>query len=181
MVVDLQSIESAKKAAAEILQLTDNIDAIINNAGIMATLYQKIASGLESQLQTKHIGHSVIRESLRPNLAKDGRVVNLSSSSHCLLRSLTKILDSPMAKSTTVGLPIVNARLPICYIPLNLLGGGSNRAVHPGFVQTKLGRHVDLHNWLPKAPNPWCGEPFHPPGFDLKDPSQGSSTTLVRH
>lgn len=70
MVVDLQGMESAKKAAAEILRLTGKIDDIINNAGIMASPYHKTVDGLESQFHTNLIGHFVLIELIRSHPAK---------------------------------------------------------------------------------------------------------------
>jgi NAD(P)-dependent dehydrogenase (short-subunit alcohol dehydrogenase family) len=88
--LDLMSQESVKKAAAEIASLTDRLDLIINNAGVMSQTRITTKEGIEGQFGSCHIGHFLLTNLLMPQLlaaAKSNapgatRVVNLTSLGH---------------------------------------------------------------------------------------------------
>jgi NAD(P)-dependent dehydrogenase (short-subunit alcohol dehydrogenase family) len=90
--LDLMSQESVRTAAEEVSQLTDRLDLIINNAGIMTPTRQITKEGLEGQFGANHIGHFLLTNLLMPHLLasaaaeKEGatRVVNLTSLGHRL-------------------------------------------------------------------------------------------------
>ncbi|KAK9452457.1 hypothetical protein V1511DRAFT_464461 [Dipodascopsis uninucleata] len=94
LLMDLSSPSSVRKAAAEVNSYKENIDVLINNAGIMAveTLQLDEFVGVESQLGTNHVGHflftNLIMEKLvasaNANNNKSGmtRIINLSSLGH---------------------------------------------------------------------------------------------------
>lgn len=88
--LDLMSQESVRTAAAEIANLTDRLDIIINNAGIMTQTRKWTKEGLEAQFGANHIGHFLLTTQLLPQLLKaaqsnksgETRVVNLTSIGH---------------------------------------------------------------------------------------------------
>ncbi|KAG9256215.1 uncharacterized protein F5Z01DRAFT_734910 [Emericellopsis atlantica] len=87
--VDLASIDSVTKAAAEVNSWTDvpTIDIVLNCAGIMAVPYALSVDGIEMQLAANHIGHFLLTNSIVPKLlaAKvTPRVINVSSNGHRL-------------------------------------------------------------------------------------------------
>ncbi|KAH7092336.1 hypothetical protein FB567DRAFT_236240 [Paraphoma chrysanthemicola] len=90
VLLDLMSQESIKKAAAEIASLTDRLDIIINNAGLMTQTRMTTKEGIEGQFGANHIGHYLLTNLLAPQLlaaAKSSapgstRVVNLTSLGH---------------------------------------------------------------------------------------------------
>lgn len=90
--LDLMSQDSVRNAAAEVAQLTDRLDIIINNAGIMTLKRQLTAEGIEGQFGANHIGHFLLTNLLLPQLLKAAasstpgstRVVNLTSLGHRL-------------------------------------------------------------------------------------------------
>ncbi|KAF1836259.1 NAD(P)-binding protein [Decorospora gaudefroyi] len=92
VLLDLMSQESVKAAAAEVSKLTDSLDLIINNAGIMTQTRQTTKEGIEGQFGANHIGHFLFTNLLMPQLltaAKNQppgatRVVNLTSLGHRL-------------------------------------------------------------------------------------------------
>ena len=92
VLLDLSSQESVRKAAAEVAQLTDRLDLIINNAGVMTLKHQLNAEGIETQFGANHIGHFLLTNLLMSQLltaAKSStpgstRVVNLTSLGHRL-------------------------------------------------------------------------------------------------
>jgi NAD(P)-dependent dehydrogenase (short-subunit alcohol dehydrogenase family) len=88
--LDLMSQESVKAAAAEIATLTNRLDLIINNAGIMTQTRTTTKQGIEGQFGACHIGHFLLTNLLMPQLlaatssSTPGatRVVNLTSLGH---------------------------------------------------------------------------------------------------
>ncbi|KAI6778662.1 uncharacterized protein J7T54_002930 [Emericellopsis cladophorae] len=87
--VDLSSIDSVTKAAAQVYSWTDVpiIDIVVNCAGIMAVPYALSVDGIEMQLAANHIGHFLLTNSIMPKLlAAEGtpRVINVSSNGHRL-------------------------------------------------------------------------------------------------
>ncbi|KAF2122595.1 hypothetical protein BDV96DRAFT_481511 [Lophiotrema nucula] len=92
VLLDLMSQEAVKKAAAEVQQLTDKIDVIINNAAVMNLTRKFTAEGIEAQFGANHIGHFLFTNLLLPQLLSASssnapgatRVVNLTSLGHRL-------------------------------------------------------------------------------------------------
>jgi NAD(P)-dependent dehydrogenase (short-subunit alcohol dehydrogenase family) len=81
--LDLGSLKSVRKAAAEINEITTKIHLLINNAAIMACPYAKTEDGIESQFGTNHIGHFLLTNLLMDKIIAAGagaRIVNVSSS-----------------------------------------------------------------------------------------------------
>ncbi|KAK7964446.1 hypothetical protein PG988_011420 [Apiospora saccharicola] len=80
--LDLGSFASVRKAAQEVNAYAENIDVLVNNAGIMAVPYAQTEDGLESQLQTNHLGHFLFTNLIMDKILASGptsRVVNVSS------------------------------------------------------------------------------------------------------
>ncbi|KAL8705625.1 MAG: hypothetical protein Q9201_001262 [Fulgogasparrea decipioides] len=87
--MDLNSLDSVRSAAKDVLSKTQTLNIVINNAGIMATpSLVKTADGFESQFGTNHLVHFLLFQLLKPTLlasstpAMNSRVVDLSSSGH---------------------------------------------------------------------------------------------------
>ena len=60
--------------------MTDGVDVLINNAGIMAVPYAQTVDGFESQIGTNHLGHFALTNMLLPKVSE--RVVTVSSMMH---------------------------------------------------------------------------------------------------
>jgi NAD(P)-dependent dehydrogenase (short-subunit alcohol dehydrogenase family) len=86
--LDLASLASVRRCAAEISSRQQRLDILINNAGIMAVPYRLTEDGFEAQFGTNHLGHFALTGLLFPLLlkAKGARVVNVSSQAHQLGR-----------------------------------------------------------------------------------------------
>lgn len=83
--IDLTSLESIRKCAANLVESTERIDALINNAGVMAIPTREITTdGFEKQLGVNHLGHYALTGLLFEHLKKSGnsRIVNVASSAH---------------------------------------------------------------------------------------------------
>jgi NAD(P)-dependent dehydrogenase (short-subunit alcohol dehydrogenase family) len=83
-VMDVSSLESVRRAAAELIDEHEHIDMLINNAGIMAVPEQRSVDGFELQLATNHLGHFALTGLLAERLLATprSRVVSISSQAH---------------------------------------------------------------------------------------------------
>ncbi|KAL2270639.1 hypothetical protein VTJ83DRAFT_10 [Remersonia thermophila] len=92
VILDLGSQSSVRQAAADVAALTDKLDILINNAGMMVTSRQATPEGIEQQFGTNHIGPFLFTNLLLPLLRKAAesnppgatRIVSLSSAGHRL-------------------------------------------------------------------------------------------------
>ena len=92
VVLDLGSQKAIRQAAADVAALTDSLDGLINNAGLVVTSRQATPEGIEQQFGTNHIGPFLFTNLLLPllrNAAKTSppgatRIVSLSSGGHRL-------------------------------------------------------------------------------------------------
>ncbi|KAL9594893.1 MAG: hypothetical protein Q9219_006770 [cf. Caloplaca sp. 3 TL-2023] len=87
--MDLNSLESVRQAAKDVLSKTQTLNVLINNAGIMAVPeIVKTADGFESQFGTNHLAHFLLFQLLKPTILAsstpemNSRVICLSSSGH---------------------------------------------------------------------------------------------------
>lgn len=82
--LDLSSLASTGGAAAAFGERFDRLDLLLNNAGVMATPYQRTVDGFELQFATNHLGHFALTGHLLPTLlaTPGSRVVNVSSLAH---------------------------------------------------------------------------------------------------
>ena len=84
MEMDLAILASVKRFAQKFREQFDQLDLLINNAGIMMPPYQVTEDGFENQLATNYIGHFALTGLLLPLLTQTpaSRVVSLSSLAH---------------------------------------------------------------------------------------------------
>ncbi|KAL7677222.1 hypothetical protein ACOME3_003462 [Neoechinorhynchus agilis] len=82
-IIDLNSLESVKKCATEIVNENDKVDILINNAGIM-TAPELTKDGFDIHFQANHLGHFLLTYLLLEKIKKSeqGRVINVSSLGH---------------------------------------------------------------------------------------------------
>lgn len=80
--LDLADLASVRDFAARLTQRRDNLDLLVNNAGVMVPpARQETADGFELQFGTNYLGHFALTAHLLPLLRKgnDARVITLSS------------------------------------------------------------------------------------------------------
>ncbi|GAB2916835.1 oxidoreductase [Rhodococcus aerolatus] len=82
--LDLADLSSVRAAGEQVAGLTDHVDVLVNNAGVMAVPKRRTADGFEMQLGTNHLGHALLVDRLLPLLlaADAPRVVVESSIAH---------------------------------------------------------------------------------------------------
>jgi WW domain-containing oxidoreductase len=133
-------VESVKKMGVE-------LDAIVANAGIMALPKRETAFGYELQFFTNHIGHFILVTGLLDALAENGRVVILSSDAHRAAPKEGIRFDDLSAEKSYSGWSAYGqsklANLLFAKeLARRLQGKQTANAVHPGVIQTNLGRHM---------------------------------------
>lgn len=144
--LDLANLGSVRACADKLLAEGKAFDVIIANAGVMATPPGKTADGFETQFGTNHLGHFVFVNRLAPLLQQGGRVVMLASSGH---RFADVDLDDPGFEHTQYE-PFVaygrsktaNILFAVAFDRRHRARGVRAAAVHPGGIQTELGRHM---------------------------------------
>ena len=82
--LDLADLASVRGFVARLVGERDQVDLLINNAGVMAPPRRTTVDGFESQFGTNHLGHFALTGLMLPSLlaAPAPRVVTLSSGAH---------------------------------------------------------------------------------------------------
>src|SRR5216683_4186491 len=144
--MDLASLASVRKAAADLIARASRFDAIIANAGVMACPQGKTKDGFETQFGTNHLGHFVFVNRLVPMLNPGARIVTLSSAGH--QRSDVDLEDPNFERTeyqpfTAYGRSKTANILYAVALDSRLKGRGVRAtSIHPGGIQTELGRHL---------------------------------------
>lgn len=82
--LDLARFASVREAAARILEGTERIDVLVNNAGLYLPERQTTEDGLEATVQINHFGPFLLTSLLAPRLVHSApaRVVSVASAAH---------------------------------------------------------------------------------------------------
>ena len=82
--LDMADLRSVRSFAGRTSEQFNEIDVLLNNAGIMAVPFDTTADGFERQFGTNHLGHFALTGLLLPRLldAEAARVVTVSSIAH---------------------------------------------------------------------------------------------------
>ena len=154
--LELSSLDSVRACAESWLASHGPLNLLINNAGIMACPLARTERGWELQFATNHLGHFLLTALLLPALqaGAPSRIVNLSSGAHRFSgvefddihfdnREYNKFAAYGQSKTANI--------LTAVELGRRLAGTGVTvNAVHPGVIQTELGRHLtpeDLANF----------------------------------
>jgi NAD(P)-dependent dehydrogenase (short-subunit alcohol dehydrogenase family) len=181
--LDLASLKSVRACADALLAKGEGFDVIIANAGVMATPFSWTTDRFEMQLGTNHLGHFVLVNRIAPLIRSGGRLINLSSSGH---RYSNVDLQDPNFERTPYE-PFVaygrsktaNILFAVAFDKRHRERGVRAAAVHPGGIQTELGRHVDtnqIQNIIDQMNQQLAAE--GKPPFQWKTISQGAATSV---
>lgn len=81
--LDLASLASVRRAAAEVLNRYPTLDVLINNAGLANVPREVSKDGFEMTFAVNHLGPFLLTNLLLPALrASKGRVINVASDAH---------------------------------------------------------------------------------------------------
>jgi NAD(P)-dependent dehydrogenase (short-subunit alcohol dehydrogenase family) len=144
--LDLSNLKSVRSCAERLLAKGEPFDLVIANAGVMATPFSFTSDRFEMQFGTNHLGHFVLVNRIAPLLRSGGRLINLSSAGH---RFSNVDLDDPNFEKTPYD-PFVaygrsktaNILFAVAFDRRHRARGIRAAAVHPGVIQTELGRFI---------------------------------------
>ncbi|KAH8307731.1 hypothetical protein KR044_011319 [Drosophila immigrans] len=151
--LDLASLESIRKFVTGFKSEQDKLHILINNAGVMRCPHMLTKDGFEMQLGVNHIGHFLLTNLLLDVLKKSApsRIVNVSSLAHT--RGAININDLNSEKSYNEGDAYSQSKLANVLFTRELAKrlegtGVTVNSLHPGVVDTDLGRHIKILNNL---------------------------------
>ncbi|XP_050300033.1 dehydrogenase/reductase SDR family member on chromosome X-like [Anthonomus grandis grandis] len=176
--LDISVLESVRKFAEKVKSKHEQIDYLINNAGIMFGPQVESRDGYESQFATNYLGHFLLTHLLLPELKKAGtetshsRIVNVSSCAHVLgnihfedINFRNRYIPAEAyAQSKLAQILFSN------FLNALMVKEGEYvqvHSVHPGVVNTDLFNDTSL-----KTVAPWLPKLF------FKTPDQGSYPIL---
>ncbi len=177
--VDLGSLESIRASTSRARQRFAKIDILINNAGVMATPFTHTADGFEMQFGTNHLGHFALTGELMPLLERGTakRIVNLSSRGHHMGPvhfDDPNFVHRPYDPWGSYGQSkTANVLFTVGLEQHFAVLGIHAYAVHPGGIETNLGRHMtqDMREALMKRVT------TSDSGFAWKTIPQGAATS----
>ncbi len=144
--LDLASLASVRACADALVATGKPFDVVICNAGVMACPKGATADGFETQFGTNHLGHFVFVNRIASLLKSGSRLVNLSSAGH---RFADVDLDDPNFERTPYNEFVAYGRSKTANILFAVefdrrhkKDGVRATAVHPGVIQTELGRYM---------------------------------------
>jgi NAD(P)-dependent dehydrogenase (short-subunit alcohol dehydrogenase family) len=145
--LDLTILSSVRECADALLAKGAAFDLVIANAGVMATPFSCTADHFEMQFGTNHLGHFVLVNRIAPLIRDGGRLINLSSAGH---RFSNVDLEDPNFERTQYDPFVAYGRSKTANILFAVEFDRRHRgrgvraaAVHPGVIQTELGRHME--------------------------------------
>jgi len=181
--LDLADLKSVRACASELLARGLFFDAVIANAGVMATPFGHTGDGFETQFGTNHLGHFVFVNRIARLLRKGGRLINVSSAGH---RYSNVDLEDPNFEKRPYD-PFVaygqsktaNIQFAVEFDKRHECRGVRAAAVHPGVIQTELARHMtagQLQGLIDQISKGLAEDGKGP--FRWKTPAQGAATSV---
>ena len=163
VVCELADLQSVADCGAVVRELGLPIDMLILNAGIMALQELEQVNGIEKHFFVNHLGHFVLANQVMSQvlLSEQGRVVVLSSSGHSFAPESGIEFDNLSGETDyepwkMYGQSKLANGLFSLELNKRLQGtGATSNCVHPGVINTNLGRHfpwwqkiaADLIGW----------------------------------
>ena len=180
--LDLANLASVRAAADRLVADGRPFDLVIANAGVMATPFGKTADGFETQFGTNHLGHFVFVNRIASLIRPGGRLVNLASAGH---RFSDVDLDDPnfdRGDYTPFGAygrsKTANVLFAVEFDRRHKARGVRAAAVHPGGIQTELGRHMTPESMQALLDSIKSSLPPGTEEFQWKSIPQGAATSV---
>ncbi len=180
--LDLASLASVRAAADALNAAGKPFDVVIANAGVMMPPKGQTADGFETQFGTNHLGHFVFVNRIAGLIKPGGRLVILSSAGH---RYADVDLDDPNFERTPYDPGIgygrsktANVLFAIEFDRRHKADGIRAVAVHPGGIQTELGRHMTPELMQAMVDRINRSTPPGAPAFQWKSIPQGAATSV---
>ena len=153
--LDLADLSSVRTAADRAGELTDSLDVLVNNAGLMAVPLGRTADGFEMQLGTNYLGHVALTDALLPLLlaAPAPRVVN--EASVALPVGIAISLEDPNYEhvaATGSGARTGSRSWPACCSPSSSPGARPAARCSPSRRTPAWPRPTCSSTWSPRCP-----------------------------
>jgi NAD(P)-dependent dehydrogenase (short-subunit alcohol dehydrogenase family) len=181
--LDLADLDSVRACADRLLDQGRFFDAVIANAGVMATTLGHTRDGFETQFGTNHLGHFVLVNRIAPLLRNGARLINLSSSGH---RYSNVDLNDPHFELTPYDPWVAYGRSKTANVLFAVEFDRRHRergvraaAVHPGGIQTELARHLEpgvIERMVEQIKQQAAAQ--GKPDFQWKTIAQGAATSV---
>jgi NAD(P)-dependent dehydrogenase (short-subunit alcohol dehydrogenase family) len=181
--LDLANLKSVRACADGLVAKGEPFDAVIANAGVMATPFGHTVDGFETQFGTNHLGHFVLANRIASLIRTGGRLINLSSAGH---RISNVDLDDPNFDRTPYDPMVAYGRSKTANILFSVAFDRRHRdrgvraaAVHPGAIRTELARHASegqIQNLVDQINQQLTAEGKGP--FQWKTIPQGAATSV---
>jgi len=180
--LDLASLKNIRAATDRLMKDGRPFDVVIANAGVMATPKGNTADGFETQFGTNHLGHFTFVNRIASLIKAGGRLVNLSSAGH---RFADVDLEDPNFEHTPYTefgaygrSKTANILFAVEFDRRHKARGVRATAVHPGAIQTELGRHMTPELIAQMMGSMNQGRPAGAPPFEFKTIPQGAATSV---
>ncbi len=161
VVCELTDLRSVARCAEEVGKSGKPLDVVLCNAGVMAPPKLETIEGVERQLFTNHIGHFTLVTRLLPHLSEAARVVVVSSYGHTLAPPLAGInFDNLDGRQGYIPFREYGqsklANILFAFALARRFEGSARcaNAIHPGVVDTNLGREMGALDKVWKATKP---------------------------
>jgi NAD(P)-dependent dehydrogenase (short-subunit alcohol dehydrogenase family) len=181
--LDLAALKSVRACADALVKAGQPFDVVICNAGVMACPKGTTSDGFETQFGTNHLGHFVLVNRIASLMKKGARLVNLSSAGH---RFSDVDLEDPNFERTPYTefgaygrSKTANILFAVEFDRRHKSEGVRATAVHPGGIQTELGRYMtpELIQGMLKSIED-ANKAAGAPAFKWKTIPQGAATTV---
>ncbi len=154
--LDLADLASVRAFPALLAEQTDQLDVLVNNAGLTLSDRRVTVDGYEETFAVNHLGHFLLTDLLLDRLRANpngARVVVVSSDAHKMTRRGLDFDDLQTERHRYHGF-FVYARSKLANIlftrELARRLDGTDitvNALHPGLVDSRFGRDGDTHRW----------------------------------
>lgn len=150
MEIDLSSLDSVKNFAKTFQTKYNQLDVLINNAGVMTPPYTRTKDGFELQFEANYLGHFLLTGLLLDTITKtpDSRIVTLSSLVH--KNGKINFDDLQSEKKYSASAAYAQSKLACLMFTFEsqrrLEQAGHDQTIsvasHPGIATTELSRHM---------------------------------------
>jgi NAD(P)-dependent dehydrogenase (short-subunit alcohol dehydrogenase family) len=166
---DLAHLATIRRAALLLRERFGPIDRLILNAGMASMSNQRTAAGMDLNFAVNHLGHFLLVELLREQMAAGGRIITVGSRAHFRGRLDLDAVANPAerirATASYARSKLANT-LHSLALARQLEGSGVTAlCLHPGVVATHL-----LPRWVQRIQRLIRGQMF--------DEQRGAQTTL---
>ena len=129
---DLSSMADVQALAADILKNHDQLDVVINNAGVLKAPNTVTKNGFDLRFMVNTIAPYVLTRALLPIIAKDGRIVNLSSAAQAPIDVAALLGRKPIGDSAAYAQSKLAITIWTQELAKELPNGPAVIAVNPG-------------------------------------------------